>query len=391
MPVTPTGFVADTLDDVKAELEAAERASFGAGINTSSASVLGEFNGIFGDKIAEINEVLEDLANSADPETATGAALDAICALTGVTRLPATYSKVTLTVNLNAGVTLAIGRVVSAVGNPSVKFQTVAAVTNSGGAPANFPVEAWATVTGPVFAAAAALTVIESPQTGWNSVTNALDTTVEFPIGANIESDPDLRARRQATLQAAGSANAQAIRADLLAVTNVTQAAVFENSSEVTDPDGVPPHAFESVVQGGTDANIAQAIWDSKPIGIATHGSVTQNVTDYAGVLQPVKFSRPTTVPIYITVTLTKTAASYAGDAAVKAALVLYLSNFLLGQDLIRSQIFGQVTPIAGVVDITALTLGTAPSPAGTANIVATSRQLLTTITANIVVNSSDA
>lgn len=388
MPVTPTGFVPDTLETILAEIEAAELAAFGPQVNTSSASVIGQYNGIMADKFAELNEVLEDLANSSNPDTATGAALDAICALTGVVRFAATYSKTTLTVNINAGVTLAIGRVVSVSGNPNVKFQTVAAVTNSGGSAASFPVEAWATVTGPVFAAAGALTVIESPQTGWNSVTNAADTS----IGSNIESDSDLRARRQATLQAAGSANAAAIRADLLNTAGVSQAAVFENDTDTVNVDGVPAHAFESVVQGGANADIAQAIWDTKPIGIATHGSITESVADYSGTLQPVKFSRPTTIPIYITVTLTKVAGvTYAGDAAVKAALVLYLSRFLLGQDLIRSQIFGQVSPIAGVVDITAITLGTAPAPAGTANIVATPRQLLTTITANIVVNSSDA
>lgn len=387
MPVTPTGFVADTAEQILAEIEADELAAFGPQVNTSSASVIGQYNGILADKLAEINEVLEDLDNSRNPDTATGAALDAACTVTGVVRLAATFSKTTLTVNLNAGVTLAIGRVVSVSGNPNVKFQTVAAVTNGGGSPASFPVEAWATVTGPVFAAAGALTVIESPQTGWNSVTNAADTS----IGSNLESDSDLRARRQATLQAAGSANAAAIRADLLNATGVTQASVFENYTDVTDVDGVPPHAFECVVQGGTNAVVAQVLWDSKPIGIQTYGSVTQNVIDYAGVSQPVKFSRPTTIPVYITVTLTKTAGAYAGDAAVKAALVLYLSNFLLGQDLIRSQIFGQVSPIAGVVDITALTLGTAPAPAGTANIPAAPRELLTTLTANIVVNSSDA
>lgn len=393
MPVTSTGFVADTLEQILADIEADERATLGPEVNTSSAAVLGQYNGIMADKLADINEVLEDLDNSRNPDTATGAALDAICALTGVVRLAATFSKVTLTVNLNAGVTLAIGRIVSVTGNPNVKFQTVAAVTNGGGSPAAFPVEAWATVTGPVFAAASTLTVIESPQTGWNSVTNAADTT----IGHNLESDSDLRARRQATLQAAGSANAAAIRADLLAVANVEQAAVFENSSDITDVDGVPPHAFESVVEGGTNLDIATAIWGAKPIGIQPYGAITQLVVDYAGTSQPVKFSRPTTIPVYITVTLTKNPVSattlpqYAGDAAVKAALVAYLDRFLLGQDLVRSQIFGQVGPISGVVDITAITLGIAPAPAGTANVVATPRQLLTTVTGNLVVNSSDA
>lgn len=378
MPVTPTGFEVQTTDDFELLLQQAEQAAFGAGVNTSSSSVFGQFNGIMADQFSEMSEVLLDLSNSFNPETATGAALDAICAITGVVRLAATYSKVTLTVSLNAGVTLPIGRIVSAAGNPSVKFTTVASVTNGGGSPANFPVEAWGLVTGPVFAAAGALTVIDTPVTGWTAVTNALDAT----LGTNLETDSALRIRRQLTLQATGSANAQAIRADVLEVPGVTQAAVFENATDVTDGDGVPPHAFETVVQGGANLDIANAIWGSKPIGIATYGAVTQNITDYAGTVQPVKFSRPTSVTIYVSVSISVNG-TYAGDAAVKAALATYFADFLLGQDVITAQLYAVVFGVQGVTDVQFIKIGTAPSPTLSSNIVIAPRGLATNLTAN--------
>lgn len=387
MPVTPDGFVVENTDAIKAEIDDSQRNALGdPSLNTSSSSVLGQLNGIIADKLAELNEVLLDLSNSVNPETATGAALDALCALTGVVRLPAAYSTVTLRVNLNAGTSLTAGRIVSASGNPNVKFTTLAAVTNGGGAPANFDVLAAATVTGPVFAAAGALTVIETPVSGWNSVTNLLDVT----MGRNIETDAALRARRDATLAAAGSANAEAIRADILSVAGVTQAAVFENYTDVTDPDGVPPHAFEAVVQGGANADIAQAIWDSKPIGIATHGGVTQAITDYSGTSQNVKFSRPTTVAIYVAVTLKKDPVTYAGDAAVKTAIATAFAPFLLGQDVIASQLYAAVFAVAGVKDVVDIFIGTAPAPVSDATLVITSRQLATNQTTDVSVTASD-
>lgn len=378
MPVTPTGFVVQTTDDFEALLLQAEQAAFGAGVNASSSSIFGQLNSIMADQFSEMSEVLNDLSNSFNPETATGAALDALCAITGVIRLAATYSKVTLTVNLNAGVTLPIGRVVSAAGNPSVKFTTIAAVNNPGGSPASFPVDAWATVTGPVFAAAGSLTTIETPVTGWNSSTNALDAT----LGTDLETDSALRIRRQATLQASGSANAQAIRADVLEVPGVTQAAVFENPTDITDGAGVPPHAFEVVVQGGADLDIANAIWGSKPIGIATYGSVTQPIIDYTGTSQNVKFSRPTDVPIYVDVSISVDG-TYLGDTSVKSAIAAYISQFLLGQDVIVSQLYPVLLAVQGVTDIQHIYVSLAPTPTLPNNIVIPPRSLASNITAN--------
>jgi uncharacterized phage protein gp47/JayE len=378
MPVTPSGFVVQTTDDFETLLEQGEQAAFGAGVNTSSTSVFGQLNSIMADQFSEMSEVLEDLSNSFDPETATGSALDAICALTGVVRFAPTYSKVTLTVNLNAGTTLTIGRIVSAAGNPSVKFTTIAAVTNSGGSAANFNVDAWATVTGPVFAAAGSLTTIETPVTGWNSVTNAADAI----LGTNLETDSALRSRRQLTLQATGSANAQAIRADVLEVAGVTQAAVFENATDTTDVNSVPPHAFETVVQGGAQIDIANAIWGSKPIGIATYGSVSQNITDYSGTTQTVNFSRPTLVPIYVSVSISVNA-SYLGDTTVKQAIATYFASFLLDQDVVTALLYPIVLAVQGVTDVQYVHVGTAPSPTLSTNIPITSRQLATNLTTN--------
>jgi uncharacterized phage protein gp47/JayE len=183
-------------------------------------------------------------------------------------------------------------------------------------------------------------------------------------------------------LQATGSANAQAIRADVLEVAGVTQAAVFENATDVTDGAGVPPHAFETVVQGGANLAIANAIWGSKPIGIATYGSVTQAIVDYTGTSQNVKFSRPTDVPIYVDVAISVDG-TYLGDAAVKAAIAQYFSSFLLGQDVITSQLYAVLLAVQGVTDIQHIYVSTAPGPTLSNNIVIAPRSLASNLTTN--------
>ena len=67
---------------------------------------------------------------------------------------------------------------------------------------------------------------------------------------------------------------------------------------------GRPGHSVEIVVEGGADLDIANSIFASKPGGIQTYGTVQQQVFDNYGNPYTISFSRPTVVPIYVTVVL---------------------------------------------------------------------------------------
>lgn len=85
----------------------------------------------------------------------------------------------------------------------------------------------------------------------------------------------------------------------LMSVTNNTTGAVISVAF------GRPGKSFEIVVQGGTNTAIAQTILDSKPAGIQTYGSTTVQVFDALGNPYNISFSRPTAVPIYVTISMT--------------------------------------------------------------------------------------
>ena len=167
------------------------------------------------------------------------------------------------------------------------------------------------------------ITVIATPTAGWTAVTNLADADP----GAAAEADPPLRARRELELAQGGTSPVDAVRAELLAVTGVTQAVVIANDTDLT-VDGIPPHALEAIVLGGTDAAVGLALWQAKAGGIATHGGTTVSVLDAQGDARAVKFTRPTDKSIWVQATIRVTSA-YVGDTAFKNAL-LTLNEVLL-------------------------------------------------------------
>jgi uncharacterized phage protein gp47/JayE len=206
--------------------------------------------------------------------------------------------------------------------------------------------------------------------------------------GTDLETDEELRVRRERLLRALGSATVEAIRARLLEVEGVTNVSVFENVTDVTDSFGLPPHSFESIVLGGTNVDIAESIWENKPAGIETYGSVSQGITDSQGISHTIKFSRPTTVTIYMTYTLDTTPDYPAdGDTQVKAAAVAAGDLLQVGDDVVALQFKSLALDITGVFDVTDFRLGTSPSPTGTSNISIDPRQIADIDSANITVS----
>ncbi len=439
--VTEAGFAPKTLQVIKAELEDAFRAQFGAGINVEPSSVFGQIIGIFAEREAMLWEMAEDVYDAGDPDKATGEAQDAIGALTGAERLAATKSTVAGIATGDAGTVLPAGRVVSVDGS-GARFQVSAATlaaatawagatayalgaiaTNGGkiyrcstagtsaasGGPtgtgsaitdntvtwaylgdgaAYASVECEAEEYGPVPAYAGTLTKIETPVSGWASFYNPADADV----GRDIETHADYRVRREALLREQGNAALDAIRADVLAVEGVESCTVFENDTAST-VDGMDPHSIEVLVQGGDDAAIAKAIWESCGGGIKTCGSTTVSHTDSEGVAREVKISRPTEVAIYVKVNGTKDSDAYPanGDDQIKAAIVAKGAALQLGDDVISSALYPAAFGVSGVVDVTSIQIGKVTPPVSAATVVIGARERAVFDTARVTVNLSAA
>lgn len=467
--ITPTGFRRKRLADIKSEIEQKLRVVFGQNINLLSQSVFSQFVGVFADREALIWEMAEQSYYTNSPERAEGSALNDIASISGITRLGAKSSRVK-NVHLfgDAGSTIPSGTILSVLGSPNSRFQTLSGVTLVAGqdeiqkisfsaiptsgtfkvgyrdqetgafTPAaiaqdiqdelnsmNFlsevevtgdfalgftvsflgadgkidhelleiienplaiagPIDVTAEVeeiqegipqglvevealsTGPIIAPEYTLTEIETPVTGLDSAVN----TEKEVIGRNVETDGEFRLRRIQSLQRAGSSTVEAIRARLLEVQDVGEVVVFENVTKVIDIHGLNPSSFKAFVQGGNEQEIADSIWNNKPAGIETMGDITKLVTDSQGVVQTIKFSRPTEIEVYIKIKVTKDVSPLSkwpanGADLVREYLAEYVNSLTIGSDVIvYPRMISSLNSIPGLLDIE-IGVGIAPPAYG--------------------------
>lgn len=447
--VTSSGLEIATIADLLEEMGIDWRDEFGQSMDVSDASPDGQFLGVFAEPQAKLWELLEVLAFAHDPNRVGGALLRAICAITGTTPTPASFSTVTLTATGTPTTVIPLGKLFSAASTDQ-QFT----VDEAGGAPTIAAATAWAgstayaldvrrtnagnvyqvitpgtsaasggptgtgqditddtvhwrwlgegtgvidflaraTVVGPIVAVAGDLTQIDTPVGGLENVINLLDAT----LGRATMTDPQLRAKRELELAKPGTTPPDAIEAAALEVGEgtdnpVTSATAFHNPTDVTE-DGVPPHSVELVVSGGED----QDIWDMLRVnvssGIRTHGTEVGTSIDRAGRAQTMKFSRVTELLIYVSVTLVKDPNSYPsdGDAQVKAAIATKGNLQPDGTDVESSAVLARVFSVPGVIRADLPLIDDAPAPATTTAVAVSLRQRAVFDTTRITVTSSD-
>lgn len=437
--VTSEGFVTKTVSELQAGLQAAFRRVFGKNVNVDSRARAGQEIDIFADALSEVWDLAEAVSASFDPSSASGILLDNLCALTGLTRAAPAKSQVDILAIGTAGTVMAIGRRAGVTGTSTV-FETTAggtitaagawatatlyaegAIVVSGGslwrataagtsgavAPtgvgpthddgavtwayqgagsafALLPAEA--TVTGRLQGFAGSVNSIVTPVAGWATVTNPLDA---IP-GRDLETDTELRLRRQQQIANVGSSPLNALVAKVALVKGVSVAIAFENTTDAT-VGTIGPHGIEVLVEGGANVDVAEAILKAKAAGIATFGTSVETRTTSNGDPIDIRYSRPTLQNIWVIVELEKDPAKYPldGDAKVKEALIEFGDAQALGKDVVASALSGAIfKAVPGVLDVTTVFIGTAPAPVSSATIPLTIRQRADYDTSRITVSS---
>lgn len=174
-----------------------------------------------------------------------------------------------------------------------------------------------------------------------------------YSIGRLEETDEELRARFAVSHQITGAATVEAIQDTISNLSGVTTAVVVENDQITVDGSGRPAKSFESVVQGGDDDDIANAIWLSKPAGIETFGSTTIIITDSNGDSQSINFSRPTQINIAIRVTYSlydEESFPSGGETTIAETAVSETNALGLDVDVIPTRYFGPIyTAVSGI------------------------------------------
>jgi uncharacterized phage protein gp47/JayE len=194
---------------------------------------------------------------------------------------------------------------------------------------------------------AESLTIIQTPTAGWLKIKNS-DAGL---TGRNLETDKEFRIRRTLSLRLAGAGTVEAIRAQLLNIVGVTAVNIVENITNI-EVDGIPPHSFESLILGGSDIDIGNILWKTKPAGIRSYGNTSVLIHDSTGRSQVVSFSRPISLYIYVTITITLDMTDFYplnGNDVIKNGIVDQIKMLNVGDDVIYQSFYQSIYKVIGI------------------------------------------
>ena len=340
----------------------------------------------FAMKVADVMQAVQLAYNARSPLTAVGADLDSIVKLNGLVRGGATQSTCPLVLSGAAGAVITNGVVNDPVGNA---WALPASVTIGPGGTAT--ATATCSTPGPIAATVGTITSIATPTAGWVSVTNAVAAT----LGQFAETDSQFRARQAISVALPGMTMLQAAIASIAATSAVTRYDVLENPTGAVDSFGNPAHSITAVVEGGANADVAQAIYSKRGIGCFTNGTTTVEVTDQVnGTTIPISFDRPIYLPIFVSMSVHGlTGFTSTTVTAIQTAIVNYLNSLQIGEEVTYSAMYGAALSVMSDLSlpefsIKTVAIGTAASPTGTSDISINFNQVAQGITANVIVTS---
>ena len=387
--ISSTGATIPTYSDILAYLKEQFQTIYGQSESLTTDSAAYQMISLIALIASDTNQFGQLVYNCRSPLLAIGSSLDPLGEICGgIIRSPGSYSSAAVTLSGTAGTVISSGVLMDTNGN-LWNLPSSVTIGNSG----TVTVTATANDMGAVSAAAGTITEIYSGSTsGWTSATNAANATV----GTNVESDASYRARMIISQAIPGETMYNSTLAALENVSGVTRVNVIENDTGSIDSYGTPAHSITAVVEGGTDTDVAKAIYTYKGIGAYTNGTTSIVVTDSTTAIQTtISFTRPTNTPIYAALAV-KSLANYttATTTAIRAAIVSYLNSLKIGQEVTISALYATALSVLTTLtsptfSVTSITAGTSSGSQSANDVVLEYYQVSTGTSVNITITVS--
>lgn len=324
------------LNDVETEWQTA----FGATLNVDASTPQGTMIAAETTARASVMKNNAEVANLINPNLSYGTALDAVCALLGISR-GTNISTVAQGVQVQ-GVPNTYWQIGSRISTPNGDlFDLVEPITigPGGTALAQFQSEKYGPIPFPV----GTMTIVDGA-IGIGSVTS-LDTTT-VTLGLSQYSDPQLKNQRNQQLASQGTASSAAIQAALLKVPNVTSVLVVENNEGTPGTyNGVTftknTGLWVCVAGTAAPADVAAAMyashnsgcpWDYGAAGMGNpveSPNGVQVIDPYSGLPSSVLYVTPIMYDAYIQISVKQNAAQSPGQSAIQRAIL----DWAQGQD----------------------------------------------------------
>ncbi|WP_122425170.1 baseplate J/gp47 family protein [Pseudomonas viridiflava] len=312
-----------------------------------------------------LDETLQRAYNSKDPNKAKGIDLDIICSITGSIRSKGSPSSVQLTLTATPGTQVLQGNRFesSTTGSRWSIDQTVTAPGTG-----IVSVNATCTVVGPTQADINTITKIVDVVAGLSGVTNAAPATP----GADGQRDEQLRVTRATSVGRPGNNQIDSMIGELFSVFGVRRVKVYENDTgssavSTSNPYGLPKNSIAPIIDGGSDADIAMAIYVKKNPGAGLYQAGTPfevlvTSPKYPANQKLVKASRPIYVDMILVINIKndgtlptnadqlikEAVMEYAAGDLIPADVGFKISGFDIGESVPYSTMFTPVNKVIG-------------------------------------------
>lgn len=305
---------------------------YGADVYLGPDSQDGQWLGIVAQALYDCAALGASIYASFSPATAQGVGLSRVVKINGIRRQSASNSTVELTIGGTAFTTITDGIAIDVL-NQQWALPASVTIPMSG----TITVTATSVAQGAIAAADNTITGIYTPTIGWQTVTNSNPATA----GAPVEADPLLRNRQVTSTSVPAETVFDATIGAVANVAGVIALSPYENYTDFTDGNGLPPHSISLVVEGGDDTAIAETILLYKTPGTDTYGTTSVPLHDSKGVPITINFFRPTLFPVAVQVTLTPLSSWVStNENFISAAIAAYISSIPIGGSIILTQLY---------------------------------------------------
>lgn len=275
--LTEQGIIQADTSTILAGVETDFQTAFGADIDLSPETPQGRFAELFSIERAGVLGINAANASQINLDYATGLFLDAIGANFATPRIGATSTRVLATITGTAGTVIPANSIAKSGEN---QFYAENAIT----IPVAGTIDAYflSVNTGAIPCEIGTLTTIVSATFGWNTITNNSAAT----IGTAVEADGIYRTRIKNS-RYNGNGFLPDVKTKLNTVPNILSSFAYDNgdsSPVVYDGITIAKNSVFVVADGGNDAAIAEAIFNSKGAGCGYTGLQGTGTVVFAGV-----------------------------------------------------------------------------------------------------------
>ncbi len=290
--ITDTGVQATSLEGYIEKLEGAFKSAFGENIDLDSETPQGQIIGILAQSLSQSDDAIVAVASANDIDQAYGLQIDGIANVLGVSRRDKERSLTPVILNgLPSTLIPAGSRAKTQDGDMFQLDEDVQLESNGSAAATMYSVEA-----GVVPAATGELSQIVDLVLGWETVLNTDDAI----LGRDVEQDASYRTQYKAQREKNALTIVGSIVGAIKRIEGVSDVIGRDNDKgeDVTVQNyTIPSHSVAVIVDGGSDSEIADAIYKKKTGGVGTCGDTTIPVRDDEGFDVDISFTRATYVP----------------------------------------------------------------------------------------------